>query len=120
MSVIWATADDMLAASISLLTRLCENPIDMSIEIRRVVKGFRSRGGSPADDAVAECLMIGSARATLFARGVSSMRWNSAISALKGRSRQRPAGRPYHPSPMLKLYIYGYLNRVQIEPAAGA
>jgi transposase len=24
------------------------------------------------------------------------------------------AGRPaYHPSPMLKLYIYGYLNRVQ-------
>ena len=25
-------------------------------------------------------------------------------------------GRPaYHPAPMLKLYIYGYLNRVQIE-----
>jgi transposase len=34
-------------------------------------------------------------------------------------------GRPaYHPSPMLKLYIYGYLNRVQssrrLEREAGA
>ena len=30
-------------------------------------------------------------------------------------------GRPgYHPSAMLKLYIYGYLNRVQSSSAAGA
>ena len=30
-----------------------------------------------------------------------------------------PTGRPsYHPSVLLKLYIYGYLNRVQFEPAA--
>jgi hypothetical protein len=29
-------------------------------------------------------------------------------------------GRPsYHPSVPLKLYIYGYLNRVAFEPAAG-
>ena len=28
-------------------------------------------------------------------------------------------GRPsYHPSILLKLYIYGYLNRVQSSPAA--
>ena len=30
-------------------------------------------------------------------------------------------GRPsYHPSAQLKLYIYGYLNRVPIEPTTGA
>jgi len=30
-------------------------------------------------------------------------------------------GRPaYHPSTMLKIYLYGYLNRIQFEPAAGA
>ena len=29
-------------------------------------------------------------------------------------------GRPgYHPAVLLKLYIYGYLNRVQIEPPVG-
>lgn len=30
-------------------------------------------------------------------------------------------GRPsYHPGTMLKLYIYGYLNRIPSEPAPGA
>jgi transposase len=54
--------------------------------------------------------MIGSARAILFARSMCSlMRWNSATSGSMA-STGRPA---YHPSPMLKLYIYGYLNRVQ-------
>jgi transposase len=29
-------------------------------------------------------------------------------------------GRPsYHPAVLLKLYIYGYLNRVAVKPAAG-
>jgi len=43
----------------------------------------------------------------------SSMRWNSATSGSMASIRQA-IGRPgYHPSPMLKLYIYGYLNRVQ-------
>jgi transposase len=41
--------------------------------------------------------MIGSARAILFAR-------------VDPAATGRPA---YHPLPMLKLYIYGYLNRVQ-------
>jgi transposase len=28
-------------------------------------------------------------------------------------------GRPaYHPSTLLKIYLYGYLNRVQVQPAA--
>ena len=30
-----------------------------------------------------------------------------------GLIRGRPGGRSYHPSVLLKLYIYGYLNRVQ-------
>src|SRR5258707_868659 len=58
--------------------------------------------------------MIGSTRAILFARSTCSwMRWNCATSgsmALILAATGRPA---YHPSPMLKLYIYGYLNRVQ-------
>jgi transposase len=58
--------------------------------------------------------MIGSARAILFARSMCSwMRWNSATSGSMASILQRPAGPAYHPSPMLKLYIYGYLNRVQ-------
>jgi transposase len=32
----------------------------------------------------------------------------------EGRSPKRPAGRPaYHPSTLLKIYLYGYLNRIQ-------
>ena len=30
-------------------------------------------------------------------------------------------GRPaYHPATLLKIYVYGYLNRVQVEPTPGA
>ena len=30
-------------------------------------------------------------------------------------------GRPaYHPATLLKIYLYGYLNRIAVEPAAGA
>src|SRR5438094_10591974 len=33
----------------------------------------------------------------------------------------KATGRPsYHPSSLLKLYVYGYLNRVQFEPTARA
>ena len=58
--------------------------------------------------------MIGSTRAILFARSMcSSMRWNSRDLGFDGVD-PAATGRPaYHPSPMLKLYIYGYLNRVQ-------
>ena len=54
--------------------------------------------------------MIGWTRAILFGRSMcSSMRWNCA-----SWDSMAATGRPgYHPSPMLKLYIYGYLNRVQ-------
>ena len=31
----------------------------------------------------------------------------------KGSSRRRLGGTGYHPSALLKLYVYGYLNRVQ-------
>jgi transposase len=48
------------------------------------------------------------------------MRWNSATSGSMTSIRQR-TGRPaYHPSPMLKLYIYGYLNRVQSSRRLGS
>jgi transposase len=58
--------------------------------------------------------MIGWMRAIPFARSMCSwMRWNSATSGSMALIQRRPAGQPYHPSPMLKLYIYGYLNRVQ-------
>src|SRR5215211_8827409 len=58
--------------------------------------------------------MIGSTRAILFARSMCSwMRWTCAISGSMALILQRPARPAYHPSPMLKLYIYGYLNRVQ-------
>ena len=30
-------------------------------------------------------------------------------------------GRPaYHPSTLLKIYLYGYLNRIEVQPATGA
>jgi len=30
-----------------------------------------------------------------------------------GSSRRRPEDRAYHPATLLKIYVYGYLNRVQ-------
>jgi transposase len=58
--------------------------------------------------------MIGSTRAILFARvdvflDASELR-DLGFDGFDPASIGRPA---YHPSPMLKLYIYGYLNRVQ-------
>ena len=58
--------------------------------------------------------MTGLTRAILFTWSMpSSMHWILPSWALRG---VEPAvtGRPsYHPSCLLKLYIYGYLNRVQ-------
>jgi len=53
-------------------------------------------------------------RAILYARSMcSSMRWKLGDLGFDGVD-PAATGRPaYHPSPMLKLYIYGYLNRVQ-------
>jgi transposase len=58
--------------------------------------------------------MTGSRRAILFAR--SMCLWMQLELRDLGFDGVDPAatGRPaYHPSPMLKFYIYGYLNRVQ-------
>ena len=58
--------------------------------------------------------MIGSTRAILFARSMcSSMRWNFATSGSMASIQRRPAGPRTILRAMLKLYIYGYLNRVQ-------
>ena len=36
-------------------------------------------------------------------------------------SSRSATGRPaYHPATLLKIYVYGYLNRVQFEPPLGA
>jgi len=59
-------------------------------------------------------LMIGWTRAILFGRSMCVRR--CAGTGRAGFDGVTPAatGRPgYHPSPMLKLYIFGYLNRVQ-------
>ena len=40
-------------------------------------------------------------------------RARSRRTRVRGSSRRRRAGPPIHPSILLKLYIYGYLNRVQ-------
>ena len=69
--------------------------------------------------------MTGSTRAILFAWSMRSS--TRSICAELGFKAVEPAatGRPgYHPSALLKLYIYGYLNRIQssrrLEREAGA
>jgi transposase len=57
--------------------------------------------------------MIGLTTAILFALSMCSLMgsiWSSSASTALFR-RQR--GLSYHPSALLKLYIYGYLNRIQ-------
>ncbi len=63
---------------------------------------------------------IGSMRTTRFGHDVFVDELD--LSALGfGGVNPEITGRPsYHPSVLLKLYIYGYLNRVQSRPAAGA
>ena len=43
----------------------------------------------------------------------SSMNWISANGVLKASSQQQREGPPNHPAALLKIYIYGYLNRIQ-------
>jgi len=72
------------------------------------------KGGSPADDAVAgmpddwvgESNPVRAVDVFVDALELRDLGFDGVDPAATGR----PA---YHPSPMLKLYIYGYLNRVQ-------
>ena len=41
------------------------------------------------------------------------MNWTSAALASKMFTPRSLADRAYHPSVLLKIYIYGYLNRIQ-------
>jgi len=79
-----------------------------------LMKGFVQGADRQQRRCCRNALMIGSTRAILYARSMcSSMRWNFGDLGFDGVD-PAATGRPaYHPSPMLKLYIYGYLNRVQ-------
>jgi len=76
--------------------------------------GFRSRGGSPQTTLLPECLddwvdegnSIRAVDVFVDALELRDLGFDGVDPAATGR----PA---YHPSPMLKLYIYGYLKRVQ-------
>ena len=58
--------------------------------------------------------MTGSTRAILFARSMRSSTRSIWPSWASTDVEPAATGRPgYHPSPLLKLYIYGYLNRIQ-------
>ena len=61
-----------------------------------------------------DCLTA-SGKITLSASSMPSlMNWIWWCWALRALYRKRRAGRPaYHPSTLLKIYLYGYLNRVQ-------
>ena len=77
------------------------------------MKGFVRGADRQQTTLLPECLDIGWTRAILFERWMcSSMRWNWANwGSMRHPGSDRPAG--ISSSAMLKLYIYGYLNRVQ-------
>src|SRR6202171_5281910 len=99
-------------------SRLCENPIDAMILLlnRRgeVMQGFVQGADRQQTTLLPECLddWVGesnSIRAVdvfVDALELRDLGFDGVDPAATGR-------RAYHPSPMLKLYIYGYLNRVQ-------
>jgi hypothetical protein len=94
----------------------CENPIDAMIPLLNrggLMKGFVQGADRQQTTLLPECLDDVGASNPIRAVDVF-------VDALElrdlGFDGVDPAatGRPaYHPSPMLKLYIYGYLNRVQ-------
>src|SRR6202171_2975266 len=97
--------------------RPCENPIDAMVPLLNrggMMKGFVQGADRQQTTLLPECLddWVGESNPV---RAVDVF-----VDALElrdlGFDGVDPAatGRPaYHPSPMLKLYIYGYLNRVQ-------
>src|SRR5437868_4087972 len=109
-------------------SRLCENRTDVMIPLLNregMMKGFVEGGDGQQTTVLPECLDD-------WVDGSSPVRAVDVfVDALELRElgfdgvTPEATGRPgYHPSPMLKLYIYGYLNRVQssrrLEREAGS
>src|SRR6267378_1973658 len=98
-------------------SRLCENPIDAMIPLLNrggLMKGFVQGADRQQTTQLPECLddwvdesnPVRAVDVFVDALELGDLGFDGVDPAATGR----PA---YHPSPMLKLYIYGYLNRVQ-------
>ena len=98
-------------------SRLCENPIDAMIPLLNrggLMKGFVQGADRQQTTLLPECLddwvdesnPVRAVDVFVDALELGDLGFDGVDPAATGR----PA---YHPSPMLKLYIYGYLNRVQ-------
>src|SRR6266700_3031166 len=98
-------------------SRPCENPIDATVslaESRGVMKGFVQGADRQQTTLLPECLddwvdesnPVRAVDVFVDALDLAELGFDGVAPEATGR----PA---YHPSPLLKLYIYGYLNRVQ-------
>src|SRR6266576_6074622 len=105
-------------ANVSFGSRLCENPIgcydSLAESAGEVMQGFVQGADRQQTTLLPECLddwvdegnSIRAVDVFVDALELRDLGFDGVDPAATGR----PA---YHPSPMLKLYIYGYLNRVQ-------
>ena len=98
-------------------SRLCENPIDAMIPLLNrggMMKGFVQGADRQQTTLLPECLddwvdesnPVRAVDVFVDALELRDLGFDGVDPAATGRP-------GYHPSPMLKLYIYGYLNRVQ-------
>jgi transposase len=100
-----------------LPAHLCENPIDAMIPLLNrggMMKGFVQGADRQQTTLLPECLddwvdesnPVRAVDVFVDALELRDLGFDGVDAAATGRP-------GYHPSPMLKLYIYGYLNRVQ-------
>src|ERR1019366_9203876 len=98
-------------------SRLCKNPIDAMIPLLNrggMMKGFVQGADRQQTTLLPECLddwvdesnPVRAVDVFIDAVELRELGFDGVTPAATGRP-------GYHPSPMLKLYIYGYLNRVQ-------
>src|SRR6476661_4322697 len=98
-------------------SRPCENPIDAMIPLLNrggMMKGFVQGADRQQTTLLPECLddwvdgsnPVRAVDVFVDALELRELGFDGVTPAATGR-------RGYHPSPMLKLYIFGYLNRVQ-------
>src|ERR1035437_4338653 len=98
-------------------SRLCKNPIDAMIPLLNrggMMKGFVQGADRQQTTLLPECLddwvdesnPVRAVDVFIDALELRELGFDGVTPAATGRP-------GYHPSPMLKLYIYGYLNRVQ-------